>query len=172
MPFVKHTSEQAAVYKASSRYAHRVGRKLWLPTSPICPDPQPVHPTRRHPCRIRIAPEQLSPRTHTPAGGLRRQLAEMATPRLAKCEATVRERGEERAAQAFLAGMEAVGWGRRETARRLGVCERLVRDYLSGARQLPAWVPLAMPREGQVAYLQALANGVVSNDSEEPSKCA
>lgn len=34
MPFVKHTSEQAAVYKASSRYAHRVGRKFWLPTRP------------------------------------------------------------------------------------------------------------------------------------------
>lgn len=31
-----------------------------------------------------------------------------------------------------------------------------LRDYLSGARRLPAWAPLALGREAQLAYLSAL----------------
>lgn len=99
---------------------------------------------------------------------LHRELDEKSRPRLAKCPLpSVRERSEDRAAQAFRAGIEAAGWSQRETARRLHLSERMVRDYLSGARQIPAWAPLALNRDGQVEYMRALLDGVPTVEADD-----
>ena len=96
------------------------------------------------------------------------ELDEKSRPRLAKCDPpSLREKSEGRAAQAFRAGIVAAELSQRETARRLHIDERMVRDYLSGARALPAWVPLALPRDGQVAYLRALTEDVPETDEDE-----
>lgn len=99
---------------------------------------------------------------------LHRELEEKSRPRLAKCApSSVREQSEDRAARAFRSGIEAAGWSQRETARRLHLSERMVRDYLSGARQLPAWAPLALNRDGQVEYMRALLHGVPTVEADD-----
>lgn len=96
---------------------------------------------------------------------LRLELEEKSRPRIAKClPPSRRERGEERAAGAFRAALDACGLSQRAAARWLCCDERLVRDWLHGARALPGWAPLALPREGQIAWLRAAANDVPDQD--------
>lgn len=97
---------------------------------------------------------------------LRSELARMQGPGLAKTDISRRGRAEERAARAFRRALESSGLSQRAAARRLGVCERLVRDYLSGARILPAWAALALPHSGQVAFLAACAEDVPPESAE------
>jgi hypothetical protein len=88
---------------------------------------------------------------------LRAQVAALGKP-LAKCEASSpRERCEDRAVAAFKVALEASALSQRAAARRLGICERIVRDYLSGARQIPVWAVAALPIDGQIAFARAFA---------------
>lgn len=103
----------------------------------------------------------------------RRSLAELqeAVDRLhkppVKCPVpSLRERCEERACGAFRLGVQASGLSQRAVARRLGVCERFVRDWLHGARPVPTWAGLGLPLEGQVAFIRALTASVVEDDVE------
>lgn len=98
---------------------------------------------------------------------LRAELAEKSQPRLAKCLPSRRTLGEERAAHAFRAALQACGLSQRAAARWLLVDERIVRDWLHGARALPAWAHHALPREGQIAYLQVAANDVPERDDAD-----
>lgn len=126
--------------------------------------------------------------TQLTATMLREMLAEKSRPQLAKCRPlSRRERCEERAARAFRGALEVcreLGISQRAVADLLtrssrersdGKRERLidhrqVADYMSGARDLPAWVPLALPARAQVAYLSELARDVDDNDSETDSE--
>lgn len=98
---------------------------------------------------------------------LRSTLARLESPGLVKVSQSLRSRSEDRAAAAFRAGIVAAGLSQRAAARRLGICERLLRDYLAGARQLPAWAPLALPRDGQIAYLRFLVEADEFGQAED-----
>lgn len=66
---------------------------------------------------------------------------------------------EDRARCAFEAGVAAlklVGLSQRAIAAAMQCDERMVRDYLSGARVVPLWAIAALPEEGRVAALRAL----------------
>lgn len=99
---------------------------------------------------------------------------------LAKCLApSRRELSEDRATGAFRLAIRAAGLSQRAAARRLGVCDRVVRDWLDGARALPAWAPGALPIEGQIAYARAFTAGITDDDStaqgdedSEEARCA
>lgn len=108
-----------------------------------------------------------------PAKSLRDRLDELSRPRLAKCPPpSRRERGESRAAQCFGGALEACGLSQRAAARWLSCDERLVRDWLHGARALPAWAMHALPREGQIAYLTLALQSLPDNDDDDTSERA
>lgn len=102
-----------------------------------------------------------------PAKSLRDRLDELSRPRLAKCLPSRRERGEERAAECFGGALHACGLSQRAAARWLLVDERIVRDWIHGARALPAWAVLALPRDGQIAFLQLAANDLPETDESD-----
>lgn len=99
---------------------------------------------------------------------LRRRLAALQGPTVAKVRSSLRARCEERAAETFRLGLEASGLSQRAFARRLGVCERIVRDYLSGARAVPVWALLALPRQGQIGAVQAQLDAVPPEGEGDP----
>lgn len=82
---------------------------------------------------------------------------------------SLRSRCEEHATTTFRAGLEASGLSQRGFAKRIGIDERLVRDYLSGARAVPLWVLHALPRRGQLGAIQAELEKVPKDDeSDDP----
>jgi hypothetical protein len=89
-------------------------------------------------------------------------------PPRAKAVTSFREKCENRAAETMKAGLGASELAQRAFARRLGIDERLVRDYLSGARAVPLWVLLALPRSGQLGAIRAVLEGVPPDDAESP----
>lgn len=64
-----------------------------------------------------------------------------------------------RAAFALQVALDALGWSQRHAAKALGVDLKVITMWLKAAQQ-PAWVPLALPREGYLAYLDALLEEV------------
>lgn len=100
-----------------------------------------------------------------PAKSLREKLDELSRPRMAKCPApSLEELSQNRAAAAFHAGVEASGMSQRALARRLRRDERTLRDWGDGSRVVPVWALCALPRDGQVAALNVLANDVPAYD--------
>jgi len=69
----------------------------------------------------------------------------------------VRESRKLRAAMAFAHALSVLGWSQRETAKHVGCDEKDIRHWLKAVAQ-PAWIPLALPRPGYVAYLKKLAD--------------
>lgn len=103
------------------------------------------------------------------AASLRRRLEQLQGPGLASTRpSTLRTQCEERAAESFRAGLEASGLSQRAVARRLRVDERIVRDYLSGARAVPLWALLALPRRGQLGAIRVELETVPQDDSADP----
>ena len=89
------------------------------------------------------------------ASGLRSRVAALRGPGIVQAQASVRSLGKHRASAAMAIALAEMHWSRRDAARHLGVDERVIRDWLDGNRQ-PAWIPLALPRDGYLAYLDAL----------------
>lgn len=98
---------------------------------------------------------------------LQEKLQSLSRPRLAKCLPSRRERGEERAAACFAGALHACGLSQRAAARWLLVDERIVRDWAHGARAVPGWAVLALPRDGQIAFLQLAANDIPESDESD-----
>ena len=98
---------------------------------------------------------------------LRRTIAEKEHPGLVRCKPpSHRERCEARATVAFALGVEATKLSQRAVARVIGVDERIVRDYLSGARAVPTWAGMALPRDGQVAFVRGLVEQIPEAQEE------
>jgi hypothetical protein len=106
-----------------------------------------------------------------------RILAEIAlrsAPRLAKCPSpSLRQLCTERAARAFVAGVDACGLSQRAVARRLtaasrgkSIDERQVREWLTGVRAVPLWTILALPRDGVAAAMIELAHALPESDTQ------
>lgn len=77
-----------------------------------------------------------------------------------------RELCEERAASLWETAREASGMSLRQTADRVKRCERMVRDYGSGARSVPLDAVLMMPRDAQLALVRELLR-LLPNESPE-----
>jgi len=90
---------------------------------------------------------------------LRDRIATLRGPSVAKCQASLRSSRKARAGLALVHALSVLRWSRREAARHVGVDERVVRDWIEGSRQ-PAWIPLALPRDGYLAYLDSLLGDV------------
>jgi hypothetical protein len=102
----------------------------------------------------------------TRAEELRAELERLTRPGLAKTlPQSLRERCEGRGAEAYTAGYNASAMPEAVLARRVGVDRRMIRDWRSGARAVPLWAILALPREGQLAALRVLLAQV--DDVEE-----
>jgi hypothetical protein len=100
-------------------------------------------------------------------------LALKSAPRLAKCVPQgIEERSQERAAQAFAAGVAASGESQRSLARRLRRDERTIRDWRDGTRVVPTWALIAMPRDGALAALRVLTEAVPEEEDEDQFQVA
>ncbi|HEU4619517.1 MAG TPA: hypothetical protein VFV10_15880 [Gammaproteobacteria bacterium] len=99
---------------------------------------------------------------------LRQRLAAMQGPTIAKASPSLRTRSEERAVEIIRLGLEASELSQRGYGRRLTVCERIVRDYLSGARAVPLWALIALPRKGQLAAVRALLEAIPAESEDDP----
>lgn len=99
---------------------------------------------------------------------LRQQVAELEHPGLAKPKSpSLRELCDERAKVLFKVAFDASGLSQRQAALRLGVCERMVRDWLSGARVVPIWACLALPRDAHIALIRALLESLPEAANDE-----
>lgn len=92
----------------------------------------------------------------TDVRSLELRLASLRGARLAKSSACLRDACEARAALLFRRAVDASGVSQREIARRLGVDERSVRDWMVGARPVPTYALLSLPRDGQVEALDGM----------------
>lgn len=111
--------------------------------------------------------EKSSPRA-TAASGLRRavdrdeqrrlreEVETLLRPPVKAAPRSHRELCEERAASLWEAAREASGMSLRQLADRVKRCERMVRDYGSGARSVPLDAVLMMPRDAQLALVREL----------------
>lgn len=90
---------------------------------------------------------------------LRDRLAELRGPSVAKALSSARDNRKARAAMALAHALSVLRWSRRQCAEYVGVDERIIRQWLD-AYQQPAWIPLALPRDGYLAYLEALLGDV------------
>lgn len=96
------------------------------------------------------------------------RLRALESPPRAKPVSSLRNKCEERAAQTLEAGLTESGLSQRAFAKRVKLDERLIRDYLSGARAVPLWVLLALPRRGQLGAIRVELEGVPPDDTESP----
>lgn len=90
---------------------------------------------------------------------LRARVAALRGPGIVAARSSVKESRKLRAATALAHALSALRWSQRQCAEYVGVNERIVREWLS-ANQQPAWLPLALPRDGYLAYLEALLGDV------------
>lgn len=101
------------------------------------------------------------------AEDLRAAVLRMEHPGLAKArEPSRREQCESHATVAFGLGLEADGVSQRGFAKRVGVCERIVRDWLSGARNFPVFAVFFLNRRGQIAFTKYMLTQVPAGDAE------
>lgn len=90
---------------------------------------------------------------------LRARVAALRGPGIVAARASVKESRKLRAATALAHALSELHWSMNRAAAHLGVNESVVRSWLDAHMQ-PAWIPLALPRDGYVAYLEALLNEV------------
>lgn len=76
-------------------------------------------------------------------------------PGIRQAQASAKTCSKLRAATAFRSALHALRWSQRRAATWVGVDERIIRDWLEAGQQ-PAWIPLALPREGYMVYLETL----------------
>jgi len=84
------------------------------------------------------------------------ELDELDESRVTRAKTLMRDGSKARAGLALVAALKKLRWSNRELATYLGVDEKTIRGWISGYQQ-PAWIPLAMPREGYLEFLRALA---------------
>ncbi len=101
---------------------------------------------------------------------LLRQLDALERPGLAKTlPQSLRERCEDRGSAAYSAGFEASAVPEAEMSRRVGVDRRVIRDWRSGARAVPLWAVLTLPREGRLAAIRVLLDAEELEEDEADS---
>jgi hypothetical protein len=99
---------------------------------------------------------------------LRAEIESLARPGLAKTQPqSLRERSENRGAEAYTAGFDASGMPEAVLARRVGVDRRVIRDWRSGARAVPLWAIVALPHDGRLAALKVLVDQTASSADDE-----
>lgn len=76
--------------------------------------------------------------------------------RVVRAKTLMRDGSKARAGLALAQALKKLTWSNRELANYVGVDEKTIRAWIAGHQQ-PAWIPLAMPREGYIEYLRALA---------------
>lgn len=89
------------------------------------------------------------------AADLAAELAALRGPGIARVHASARSASKFRAAFAFGEALRVLGWSNSRAARHVGVDESTIRYWLDASKQ-PAWIPLALPRDGYLAFLDAL----------------
>lgn len=90
---------------------------------------------------------------------LRARIAELRGPGIVAAHSCLKESRKLRAATALAHALSVLHWSMNRTAAHLGVNESVVRSWLEAHMQ-PAWIPLALPREGYLAFLEALLGDV------------
>lgn len=83
------------------------------------------------------------------------RLAAERGPGIARAHAAVKLSSKLRAATALRAALVELRWSQREAANYLDVDEKVIREWLDAGQQ-PAWIPLALPRSGYMAFLEKL----------------
>lgn len=82
-------------------------------------------------------------------------LEEELRPGLHKAKADAKRSSKLRAAKAFADALTHLRWSKRQTATYVGVDDKTIREWLDAGQQ-PAWIPLALPREGYMKFLKGL----------------
>ena len=93
---------------------------------------------------------------------------ELSRPRLAKPEVpTWKAHCQHRARLLFERAIADCGFSHREVARRLGVDESTLRDWLTNSRKnIPAWAVLALPKPVQLAFVRAQLSALPEEDCD------
>jgi hypothetical protein len=86
---------------------------------------------------------------------LRARIAAERGPSVAKARACRKADSKVRAAWALGEALGYLRWTNRHAAEYIGTDEKTIRLWLMAAQQ-PAWVPLALPRDGYLRYLECL----------------
>ncbi len=90
---------------------------------------------------------------------LRARVADLRGPGIVSARAYLKESRKLRAATALAQALSVLHWSMNRAAAHLGVNESVLRSWLEAHSQ-PAWIPLALPRDGYLAYLEALLGDV------------
>jgi len=86
---------------------------------------------------------------------LRSRVAALQGPGIASAKASAKLSSKLRAAAAMRFALNELRWSMRQAATFVGVDESVIREWLDAGNQ-PAWIPLALPRDGQVEYFARL----------------
>jgi hypothetical protein len=106
---------------------------------------------------------------------LREEVETLLRPPVKVRPSSVREQCEDRAAALWRAGLEASRMSNRQVADRVKRCERMVRDYATGARSVPLDAVLMMPRDAQLAIVRVLLQSLpetTEDDTDAQSRVA
>jgi hypothetical protein len=90
---------------------------------------------------------------------LRSRVAALRSPGIAQAQSCLKESRKLHAAAAFAHALSVLRWSQRQCATYIGKDESVIRSWID-AHQQPAWIPLALPRDGYLAFLEALLGDV------------
>ena len=98
---------------------------------------------------------------------IRRALDNLARRPPKKCVRSPQEQAEHEACEAVKLALESDGESQRSLATRVLRNEKLVRDWVTGAKAAPIWLFFRLRRDGQMALLNALLAAVRKEDEPE-----